>query len=163
NWLTVGAILVAIWFFWASETKVPQQATPKGGEALRSGLTQAEEAELRQLGSMPYNQLTEFQNSRWLVLDAKRNQAKADASERHAIIGLVIATLVCFYFSIDVGIRDYKRFNKATGVAAGHVVELEEDNDEGGPSRWADYQFKVNGIGYDGSTGNWDESLAKGD
>src|SRR5437016_8751147 len=62
NWLTVGAILTAIGFFWASETKIIQQASPKDGEALRGGLTQAEQAELKQLGSMPINQLTEFQN-----------------------------------------------------------------------------------------------------
>jgi hypothetical protein len=39
NWLTVGAILVAIGVFWVSE---------------RGWLTQAEEAEFKQLRSTPY-------------------------------------------------------------------------------------------------------------
>ena len=88
---------------------------------------------------------------------------ETDVSERRWVIGLSIAALVCFYFSIDVGIHDCKRFNKATSVATGKVVELQEDDDEGGPSRWAHYQFNVNGIYYDGWVGNGDQSLAKGD
>jgi len=127
NWLTVGTILIAIGFFWASETKIIQQAAPKSGEALRDGLTQTEQAELKQLGSMPIHQLTEFQNRRWDVLDAKREQAKAKRTERNVIIGLVIGALVCFYFSVDPWMRDYKRFSKATGIATGQVVELRED------------------------------------
>jgi len=130
---------------------------------LCGGLTQAEEAELKQLGSTPLNQLTESQNWRLAVLDAKREQAKAKATERQLLIGLLIAVLVCFYFSIDVGMRDYKRFNRATAVAQGKVVELREEDDEGGPSRYADYKFKVNGVDYEGWVGNWDESLSKGD
>jgi uncharacterized protein DUF3592 len=133
--------------------------------ASRSGLTEAEEAELKQLGSTPIHQLTEFQNRRWNVLDAKREQAKAKTTERNVIIGLVIGALVCFYFSVDPWMRDYKRFSKATGIATGQVVELREDNDsdEDAPSQWADYKFKVNGVDYEGWVGNWDESLSKGD
>jgi len=136
-----------------------RQAAPKDAE----GLTQAEEAELKQIESTPMNQLTGSQNARWTVLNPKREQAKARASERNWIIGLVIAALVCFYFSIDAGMRDYKRFNQATGVAQGKVVELREESDEGGPSRYADYKFKVNGVDYEGWVGNWDESLSKDD
>jgi hypothetical protein len=88
-------------------------------------------------------------------------QAKRD--ERRWIIGLSITALVFFFFSIDAGIRDYKRFNKANSVATGRVVELQEGNDEGGPSRSAHYQFNVDGIYYDGWVGNWNQSLAKGD
>jgi Protein of unknown function (DUF3592) len=88
---------------------------------------------------------------------------ETEVSERRWIIGLLIAALVCFYFSIDAGIHDYKRFNKANSVATAQVVELQEDHDEGGPSRSAHYQFNVNGIYYDGWVGNWDQSLAKGD
>jgi hypothetical protein len=131
--------------------------------ASRSGLTEAEEAELKCLGGLPCNQLTDLQNARWDVLNAKRDHAKAEVYEKRIVIGLSIATLVLFYFAIDAGFHDYKRFNKANSVATGRVVELQEDNDEGGPSRSAHYQFNVNGIYYDGWVGNWDQSLAKGD
>jgi len=131
--------------------------------ASHSRLTEAEEAELKRLGGLPCNQLTDLQNSRLDVLYAKRRHARAEVVEKRAIIGLSIATLVLFYLAIDAGIHDYKRFNKANSVVTGRVVELQEDHDEDGPSRSAHYQFNVNGIYYDGWVGNWDQSLAKGD
>ena len=147
------------------------ETAPKDEEA-RDGLTQAEQTELKQLGSIP--QLTETQDMRLRFLRTKRDQAKAKASERRFMIGLGIAALVCFYFSIMEGLDDYRRFNKATGIATGQVVEVWENNDEGKrPSRTPQaatsrkgegggYQFKVDGINYDG-WGYWDQSLAKGD
>lgn len=164
NWLTVGAILIAIGFFWASEIKIVQQAAPKDGEALRRGLTQAEEAELKELKSIGYDQMTGAQSSRRNVLELKREQAEAKASKRHVLIGIVIAALVCFYFGIGAGMRDYKRFNKATGLAQGKVVELREA-EAGEEGQYtitvADYKFKVNGVDYDGNTES--ESMSKGD
>jgi len=68
--------------------------------ASRSGLTEAEEAELKCLGGLPCNQLTD-QNARWDVLNAKRDHAKAEVYEKRIVIGLSIATLVLFYFAID--------------------------------------------------------------
>jgi Family of unknown function (DUF6804)/Protein of unknown function (DUF3592) len=161
NWLTVGAILIAIGFFWASETRIIKQAAPKDGEALRDGLTQAEQAELKQLGGMRYDQWTEAQGRRWDVLDAKREQAKDKASERKWVIGILIAALVCFYFAIDTWMRDDKRFNKATELAQGKVVELGVEDDERDSVTIADYKFKVNGVDYEGWTA--DDSLSKGD
>ena len=82
-------------------------------------------------------------------------------ADRGWIIGLVIAALAFFYFSIDTGIHEYKRFNKATGVALGQVVELPGFDDEGKPLRSAKYQFRVDD--YYGLVGNLDQSLVKGD
>jgi Protein of unknown function (DUF3592) len=84
-------------------------------------------------------------------------------ADRYWIIGLVIAALVFFYVSIDTGIHEYKRFNKATGVALGQVVVFPGFDDEGKPLRSPKYQFRVDGIDYDGSVGNQDQSLAEGD
>jgi Protein of unknown function (DUF3592) len=132
--------------------------------ALLGRLTEAEDAELKQLRSTRYNQLTEFQRKRYSELYAKREQAKAKASRRHMLIGLVIAALVCFYFSLDVGMGDYKRFNQATRVAQGKVAEIQGyDDDEAGLIVTAYYKFKVNGVEYKGSVDNQDESLAEGD
>ena len=114
--------------------------------ALPGRLSQAEEAELKQLRSTPFNQVTESQLSRRLVLDAKR---KAKASERNTLIFWVVAVLFFFYCSIDAGMRDYKRFNQATRLAQGRVVGD------------AYYKFKVKGVVYEGF-GNW-ESLSQGD
>lgn len=163
NWLTVGVILIAIGFFWASETKITQQAAPKDGEVLSDGLTQAEEADLAQFQSTPWNQLTGSQGTRLAELNLRREQAKAKASERKHVIGLVIAVLVCFYGSIEVGMWDYKRYNKATELPQGKVVKLEEGENPGEPPQWANYKFKVNGVKYDGWVGNWDEPLSEGD
>jgi hypothetical protein len=120
NWLTVGAILIAIGFFWASESKIVQQAAPKDGEALRDGLTQAEQAELKQLGSIP--QLTEIQDMRVRFLHTKRDQAKAKASNRNRLIGLVIAVLVCFFFSIVDVIDDYELHAKGDAPVHGQFI-----------------------------------------
>ncbi|PYL77590.1 MAG: hypothetical protein DMF26_03475 [Verrucomicrobia bacterium] len=164
DWATIGVILIVIVAFSAREIKATKQTTQKdeGEGPLRTGLTHAEEVELSQLGNTPKNQLTDFQQARWNLLDAKKSQAKAETSEKRWIIGLIIAAIVLFYLSIDAGIDDYKRFNKANRVVTGQVVELQEDYDEGGPSRSTHYQFKVDGIYYDGWLGNWDHSLAKG-
>jgi hypothetical protein len=98
------------------------------------------------------------------VHDKAHWQLESIPNERRWIIGLVIAALVFLYLSIGSGIDNYKRFNKATAVASGQVVELQENDDgEGHQSESANYQFKVDGIDYDGSVGNQDESFAKGD
>lgn len=128
NLLTVGAILIAIGFFCASETN--QQAAPK--EELRDGLTQAESDELAQLQSMPdtssYDCLSEPEREqaeqkemRKQELYGKRARALRPPIPRYVHVGLVIAALVCFYVSIE-GTMSSMDFVGAALVALPFVV-----------------------------------------
>ena len=74
---------------------------------------------------------------------------KAGKSERTAELwsyGLLFAAAAFFFWSSSDGLDQYKSFNKATEITAGHIVDQgpgDEDHDD-----WALYRFNVDGITY---------------